>query len=661
MPAPPVFIPRHTKIVRKLFRPFLLSLLLGLCCLGTAQADLQSQRESFLDAEKALQSGQLAQYRKLRKQLHSYPLAPYLDLAELKRRLDKAEHNEVRLFLELHEQTPVADMLRRNWLDHLAKQKAWKAYLAFYTPQGSITRQCHRLQALINTGQQQSAWPQVRKIWLHGHSRPSACDPVFKAWENAGKRTDKLNWQRIELAMKAGEWRLARYLGKQFGNNDAVWLGRWIRIYRAPNDVLRAADYSSPHPYREKMLTHAVQRMASLDGLQAMELWQQIRDRYPFSDKQRYRTHRRIALSLERNDSAQAYRFILALQPGADDERLYTARKRAALLRMDWQQLLNDLGKGPQNPREATRWRYWEARALEASGRQTEAKALYAKLAAQRSYYGFLAADRINVEYHLDHHDTPVSKAARTQVRQQPGIVRALELHALERDTQARREWHYATKSMPTEQLRAAATLAEDAGWRDRAIFTLAKTKYWDDLELRFPLDHQQLVASEASQNQLDMAWIFAVIRQESAFMRDARSHAGAMGLMQLMPGTARHVARGYLKQKPPRRSALLQADTNIRLGSAYLKQLLERLDNSPVLATAAYNAGPSRVDKWLPARELEADIWIDLVPFNETRRYLRSVLSYTVIYEKRLGREPQRLRNRMAPVAAAPKRVAIN
>jgi len=632
-----------------------------LCLLGLmpAQASLETQRQAFLQAEKALQKGQTQQYRQLRRQLGNYPLLPYLDLSELQGRLGKARHSEVRRFLKDHDGTPVADMLRRKWLDRLAKKKQWKSYLAFYTPQLSVTRQCHRLQALIETGKAKQAWPQVEEVWLHGKSRPSACDPVFAAWEKAGKRSDELTWQRIELAMHAGEWRLARYLGKKLDNQDSVWLSRWIRIHRSPRDVLRHADFTKPHPYREKMLAHTVRRMASFDGLEALSLWQDIEARYPFDQDTRYQTERRIALALERNNTPAAYAFILQQQPRADDERLFTARKRAALLRADWQQLLTDLEQGPVQANEEERWDYWKARALEATGQSAAARELFAQLATERSYYGFLAADRIGADYHLAHNDTPVDSDQLKQMRREPGIQRALELHALERDTRARREWNYATADLPVGQLKAAALIAEQADWRDQAIFTLAKTRYWDDLELRFPLNHQQLVEQQAQTHQLDSAWVFAVIRQESAFRRDARSHAGAMGLMQLMPATARSVAKRYLKRKPPQRSALFEAEVNIELGSAYLKQLLESLHDSPVLATAAYNAGPNRVDKWLPPRDLDADIWVDLVPFNETRRYLRRVLSYMVIYDKRLGREPKRLSERMATIAAAPGRIA--
>lgn len=633
----------------------------GICLLAQSHAlgSLEQQREQFLAAEKAIAGGRDTEYQALLLRLADYPLLPYLELAQLERRLARADDAEVERFLQRYDGTPVGDSLRRDWLDHLARHKRWRSYLAFYTPQLSVTRQCRYLRALIETGQSDAAWDDVQRIWLHGASRPSACDPAFKAWEQAGKRTAALTWQRIELAMEQGEWRLARYLGKKLDSNDNLWLSRWIRVHRSPRDVLRDGDFAKRHPFREKMLAHAVRRMAMFDGMEAVALWEAVADRYPFDDETRYTTRRRIALALEREQDARAYAFILALQPRPDDERLFTARKRAALLREDWQQLLTDLEQGPTEADEEERWDYWKARALAATGRRDAADALYRELATQRSYYGFLAADRVDAEYHLAHAETPVDQVTRETIANLPGIRRALELLLLERDLQARREWYAATRELPLEQLQAAAIIAEAAGWHDQAIFTLAKTRYWDDLELRFPLTYKDLVAHQAQTHQLDMSWIFAVIRQESAFMRDARSHAGAMGLMQLMPATARNVARGYLKQKVPPRAALLNADTNIQLGSAYLRQLLDKLDNSPVLATAAYNAGPHRVDGWLPPRNLDADIWIDLVPFNETRRYLRRVLYYTVIYDKRLGREPKRLSERMAIVNAPGDTVA--
>ena len=200
-------------------------------------------------------------------------------------------------------------------------------------------------------------------------------------------------------------------------------------------------------------------------------------------------------------------------------------------------------------------------------------------------------------------------------------------------------------------RLLKAAKLADEWGWHDRAIATLARARYWDDLELRFPLAHQQVVLTQAKRQKVNPAWAFAIIRQESAFTTDARSHAGAMGLMQLMPRTARTVARS-MKMQPPRRYDLLKIDTNIRLGVRYLKKVQDRNQGHPVLATAAYNAGQSRVTQWLPEQgSVAADVWIETVPFQETRDYLKRVMTYTVIYEQRLGRDPVPLLERMSPI----------
>jgi soluble lytic murein transglycosylase len=321
------------------------------------------------------------------------------------------------------------------------------------------------------------------------------------------------------------------------------------------------------------------------------------------------------------------------------------------MLREDWPQVVSWIAALPQDERQDESWTYWLARALQGTGDTQAADALYRKTAHERTYYGFLAADRIGSEYHLDHIETPVSAALINEIAGLDAVKRVKELFALGRWGQAHSEWRAATAGMDNTRLQAAAKLAEQEGWHDRAIFTLAQTGYWDDLVLRFPLQHATLVEENAKRHGIDIAWVFAVMRQESAFMSNARSHAGAMGLMQLMPATARSVAKTMLNRKPPRRGELLEPDINIALGSAYLKQMKGELGDSAVLATAAYNAGPHRVTRWLPERTLPADIWIELVPFDETRGYLRRVLAYTVIYEKRMGKTPTRLNERLHPV----------
>ena len=617
----------------------------------TSAGDLERQRNSFLAAEKALDGGASREFRRLSKELRDYPLYPYLEYRALSKRIDRADNGDIRSFLETHADTPLADLMRNRWLDRLARRQRWSDYLAFYRPTSDIARRCHQLHALIATGKTAQAFTEVPEIWLYGRSRPSACDPVFAAWERAGLRTDGMVWQRVEKAIDAGETRLADYLARSLSKPDRAWVKQWIALFKSPDRAGELERFREAHPYREAMLAFAVRRKARWDGLEALALWQQVKPRYPFSTEQINETERYIVRNLERSYGDLAYDFVRSVDFSDADIKSHEARIRTALLREDWKRVIAWIAVLPQAIREQDRWSYWLARALEGSGETAAANALYAKTAGERTYYGFMAADRIGGEYHLDHNETPARTELLDEVAAMDGVRRAEELFRLERWTEARREWREVTRNMDAERLKAAAKIAERHGWHDRAIFTLAKTGYWDDLELRFPMEHADLVDQNAKLQGIENAWIFAVMRQESAFMSNAYSHAGAVGLMQLMPATARNVARNVLKRRPPRRQDLLEPDTNIALGSAYLKQMKGELGDSAVLATAAYNAGPHRVTRWLPERTLPADIWIELVPFEETRGYLRRVLAYTVIYEKRMGRTPTRLNERLHPV----------
>ncbi|HOP16717.1 MAG: transglycosylase SLT domain-containing protein [Chromatiaceae bacterium] len=625
-----------------------------LCCVvagGSLATPLEDQRRTFLAAEKALDRGAMGDFNKLSRGIRDYPLYPYLEYDALLKRLGSASNAEVEQFIKNHESMPLSTWLRANWLDHLAARQRWTDYLAFYQPSRNTTRRCQQLQALIATGKAQQAYAEVPDIWLHGKSQPSACDPVFDAWTKAGHRTTDMTWQRIEKAMESGEWRLAEYLGRSLSNSDQVWLKRWVSLYRTPAHAREHERFSEAHPYREAMLSHAVRQLARWDGLEGLALWRDVKGRYPFSADQVQRTEHYIVRNLVRTPGDTAYDFIRSVEVGEKDILVHEARIRAAMLREDWPQVVSWIAALPQDERQDESWTYWLARALQGTGDTQAADALYRKTARERTYYGFLAADRIGSEYHLEHVETPVSAALINEIAGLDAVKRVKELFALDRWGQAHSEWRAATAGMDNTRLQAAAKLAEQEGWHDRAIFTLAQTGYWDDLVLRFPLQHATLVEENAKRHGIDIAWVFAVMRQESAFMSNARSHAGAMGLMQLMPATARSVAKTMLNRKPPRRSELLEPDINIALGSAYLKQMKGELGDSAVLATAAYNAGPHRVTRWLPERTMPADIWIELVPFDETRGYLRRVLAYTVIYEKRMGKTPTRLNERLHPV----------
>ncbi|HEC15747.1 MAG TPA: murein transglycosylase [Sedimenticola sp.] len=634
---------------------WILFCLLTLAPLAAARDNsaLPGQRADFKAAEQALARGDLGRYQRLKSSLRDYPLYPYLEYRELRRRLHRHKSSRIESFLTRYADTPLAGLLRNAWLDHLARRGRWQGYLAFYRPSGKTERQCHYLRALMETGREREALQQVEPLWLHGRSQPRACDPVFAAWREAGLLTEELVWRRIQLAMDAHQTRLARYLRRFLPKDQHIWLDRWLRVHRKPQRILSAKDFSGRHPYRNSILLHGIRRFARKDATAAHHAWRLLQERHAFTPEQRLQAERTLAFALIRDKHPDTLTYLARIRPAEGDLALAEARIRAALQARNWTRALAWLSELPEAERMSEGWRYWRGRALEALGRAGEAARIYRQLARERSYYGFLAADRQGSPYHLANIPLRINDPAlKKQLANLPAIRRAEELHALGRLVEARREWEAITRDMNHEELRAAAKLAQGWGWHDRAIFSLARTGYWDDLDLRFPLAYRSQIETQAGAHRLDSAWIFAVLRQESAFIRDARSHAGAIGLMQLMPRTARQLST-RLNGRSLRsvKSLLLQPDANIELGARYLRRILDKLDQHPVLATAAYNAGPYRVKKWLPDEDVPADLWVETIPFKETRSYLQRVFAYTIIYEQQLGLKPTRLRHRMPPV----------
>lgn len=620
---------------------------------------LSPDQTRFLEAEQALKKNQGERYRQLKSQLSDYPLLPYLEFSELKLHKSSLKSDQVERFLTRYKATPLAPRMRRFWLKELAKRQQWWVYLTFHRPDLGSKYDCHRLRALLETGRSEQAFTEVPALWLSAKSQPDACNPVFDRWRQAGGQTTELVWQRVELAMTAGRTSLARYLKRYLPTADRMELDLWLQLHKSPGMVSDKKAFRRASPQREKMLLHGFKRLARRDHTAALDIWPRLTSDYRFSKEQLYQGEQALLRSLASNQHPGTLERLDRFTPEVTDERFLTSRIRTALEQQAWEYVLNWINALPEPLKSTERWRYWRARALAAQGETESANKLFDSLSAERSYYGFLAADQSGNKYRFDPVPLVPDEAEIDRLATVPGIRRAGELLTLDRMIDARREWHLAVKEMPQEQLQVVSKLAQRWGWHDRAIFTLARTGYWDDLELRFPLKHQEKVASAASGRKLDNAWVFAVIRQESAFIQDAHSSAGALGLMQLMPATARFIAKKINRRKP-KKHELLNPDTNITLGTAYLNRVYRQLGENQVLATAAYNAGPHRVNTWLPETVVAADLWVETIPFKETRGYTQRVLSYAVIYDQRLGRKPTPLSQRMSAVHPKSEKIEV-
>ena len=614
-----------------------------------------ASRSAFVEAERSPPASRDA-WKRLRARLGDYPLLPYVELARLRNNLHRVPVSEIEGFLKRHEGEAPAFLLRRRWLRQLADRREWRKFIEWYPGDAPVELRCRHARALLATGDRAGALEAAQTLWTSGKSRPKSCDPVFAVWLESDRFSPSLAWKRIELAMARGNVRLVRYLERFLDPADRKLAAAWRAIHKNPRRVGTTPLDGEPSRI-ETVLVHGLERLARFDPAAAAEALARVEARTGLGSAARAAVARRIGLSFAHRHEPQAVDWLRRVDAAHADEHAQRWRAAAAALHARWGEVIEAVASMPEKERGRERWRYWRARALEASDRTDEARAEFESLARERDYYGFLAADRLGTGYRFNHRPLAVAAATVERVAATPAVRRALELLALERRVDARREWYRGTRGFDQEELKAASWIARCRDWHGRAILTIVRTPEQDDIELRFPLAFRDTVESASSRRSLSPATVYAFIRQESAFMPDARSAVGALGLMQIMPRTGRALMRETGRQWRNNRQ-LLAPDLNVTLGTHYVRSLLSRTGGRLPLAAASYNAGPHRVRGWLPADgEVEAAVWIDNIPFTETRRYVRRILAYSAIYEHRLGQRPTRLSERMPPV---PPRAAL-
>lgn len=618
---------------------------------------LAKQRDLFQRAQQALSENRLSEFNSLRSRLKQYPLYSYLDYLELRKNLSSTTPQRIETFVTQYHDQPIADRLYLAWLQELVKASDWKTLLAHYRPQSSVTLQCYYLRARLDQqpDQRQAILTEAVPLWLVGYSQPKACDPLFEALDKAGMLDRERRWQRIRLAFAANRPSIAQFVAKPLSDSDRRWVERWEQMHRKPAETFKEAWLQKANPADDaqvqEIVVHGLKRLARADPQEAWNVLQALPPaRRPDGAAYGEVVHD-IALFGALNRVPGADQWLAAVPAGANDASIASWRVRNALLNRDWKVALVWIDALDAVARNSPEWTYWRAYALSASGDEEQARSLFTDVMAERNYYGFLAADRLDRPYSMNNERLAFDENRLAELEKLPGIVRAHELLLLDMRLDARREWQAAIADLDDDGLAYAAEIARRWGWHDRAIATAANARYWSDLVLRFPLAHKELIEANADRYNVDPALIYGVVRQESAFMEDARSRVGAMGLMQLMPATARLTAKAA-GLRYPGADGLLEPDHNIRLGSAYFRRMLDRFDNSPVLAACAYNAGPQRVERWLPSdSELPADLWLLRVPINETHGYVQNVLAYATVFDWRTRRGATRMSERMPPV----------
>ncbi len=626
--------------------------------LNVSAGTLEEQRITFQTARAALQEGKAEDARLLMPQLRNYPLAPWLEAQLLTAEIAQVSDTALTTFISNNPNSSMSDSFSARLAERLAAQGKWPTILQII-PHNSeqLTTQCYRAEALLNTGLVNQGLEQAKNIWESTKKDfPNDCSSMLLQLQNHKVLSNSDYWQRIKLLMSNNRVSAARDLTAYVTEEDKKFFELWVETRAAPSEKLPELLTQADSPQVRAMVVDAIKEIADDKLETALPLWTQAQITFKFTAAEKGEVESRLGMwEAWRHDDDGLQR--LKRIPVADRTKEGNAwLARLAMRSQDWPALLEasvalEASEGTDD--EWDTWLYWQARSLESLKKNAEAQAVYERLAKNSTYYGFLAADRIGQAY-AKLQETPPDRTQRVQGLQKlAAFKRWQEWKAMGDRSQARKEWFRLLQAMDKEGVLAAAELALRQGDANLAIWTVSKVKDWNSVDVRFPLMYEQIVMDQARSQGIRPEWILGIMRRESAFDASAESSAKALGLMQLMPGTARDIGR-QMGMQVVAKEDILQPDLNVKLGSTYLRDMLKRFSGNYAQATAAYNAGPGRIPKWAPSQTLAADQWVESIPFDETRKYVRAVMAYTTVYDHKLNKDQGlRLSMRLQPIPA--------
>ncbi len=621
--------------------------LAAMLALAAASVGASQQDDDFLAARDAFRVGDARKLDSYAKRLRGHVLEPYLVYWQLRLRLEDASPGEVRAYLANYADTLPAERLRTEWLKSLARDQEWELFEAELpaTLGEDLDLTGYALQAKART-RPSEALQEARPLWFVGRELPESCTPLFKSLAAAGQLSSEDVWSRIRLSLELGQVSSASRVGTFLPPGEAPDMRKLTAVSSNPAGYLDNTHELKTRAGRETLM-FAVYRLARSSPSQAAGYWTRFESRFKEDDRAYVWGQLAYFAALRHEPTALEW----YVKAGDLSDVQLAWKVRAALLSRSWSDVLEAIDAMTSKEREQASWRYWKARALKALGRAEEALALFKPLSAEYHFYGQLALEELGERIATPAAEYKPSPEDVRAVNGRPGIQRALALYKMNLRVDATREWFFTIRSFDDKQLLAASEVARRHELWDRAINTADRTASLHDFSLRYVAPYREKLKPYVTQLSLDEPWVYGLIRQESRFVASARSSAGAGGLMQLMPTTAKWVA-GKIGLKQWSGARVTDVDTNLSLGTYYLKHVLDTLDGSPVLASAAYNAGPGRARAWRTDIPLEGAIYAEAIPFNETRDYVKKVMSNASYYAHNFTQQLQSLKQRLGTIS---------
>ncbi len=580
-----------------------------------------------------------------------HPLAPYAEYWWMLSNLDDATPETVNEFLNRNAHIPFADRLRGEWLKKLGKQQNWalfqEVYPQYQLQDPAVACYAAEANALANDAK---AFESARVLWMQAKEQPGNCNQLFDKMQNANVLTDEDLVARFRLALSENRVTLAKGIANRHRAIDATFLKQIDAVNANPQKAITKKTVSVKTPFGKELYLYALNQIAKTGSTQALNAYKFVQPLLNAEQKSYF--YGRLAILAAQRHEPEAYQwFRLAEHTQLNRDQLDWFA-RSTLRQSNWPQLLEVIALMPDDQAEEPNWRYWKGRALKAQNQMLEANGLFAMLSTERHYYGWLAQEELEASMRAQPMEYEPTDADVEAFAKSEAIQRAEALQRLEMRWEAKLEWAAATDNLTDEQLIAAAEYAARQKWYDLAVITADKTKSVHNFNLRYPTPYRDLMQPASKDQALDEAWVYGIIRQESRFMHYAKSGVGAAGLMQVMPATAKWVA-GKVGWSNYHHGMLHDLDTNISLGTYYMRYTSDLFNGQETMATAAYNAGPSRAKKWMADVPLEGAIYAETIPFSETRNYVKKVMANAHIYTQRLGLNNIPLKKRLGVIPA--------
>ena len=596
----------------------------------------------FLMLRDASLRGEIAQSGRIADRLANYPIASYVEYYRLYPRLISAPEGEIRAFMDKYAGTAIADRLRNDWLLLLGHARIWRTFdeqYPLFTLNDDTQVKCYALLSRVN--KHENVAKQARELLLQPNQYGVACaDLIINLYKEKYFKADDV-WHQIRLAAEYGQISLARRLA---GVTDATEKQLAMAIDK-PGPVIDRG-IVAPRASHELFII-ALGRVARNDSAKSVKALNKVLNK--LSEEEQSLAWAQIALqaSLQLSrDAASYWRRTWGVQLSQD---AYQWRVRAALRAGDWSMVSKAISSMPPELQKDSTWVYWHGRADKAQGRNEEAQKHFQSIATLSNFYGLLANEELGQKAMVS--DKPIAPKPEelAEASNNTGFQHAFRFFELGLRFEGNREWNWQLRRMNERQLLAAAEFARQSNVLDRMVTTADRARVELDFTHRFPSPHDDIMHTAIQPIGLDKAWVYGLIRQESRFIKSARSHVGASGLMQIMPATAKYVAR-KIGMTSFTLNNLNDTHTNITLGTQYLNMVLTNLGGSQTLATAAYNAGPGRPRLWRSSleRQIEGAIFAETIPFSETRTYVKNVLANATWYAALFENKPQSLKARL-------------